>query len=292
MKHLDLFSGIGGFALAAEWAFGDVEHTFCDNEPFCKEVLKKHWPNAKIYDDIRQLKLKKGSADIITGGFPCQPFSSAGKRRGTEDDRHLWPEMFRVIQEVVPEWVIAENVSGLLTWNGGLVLKGVLADLESAGYEARLFVLPACGQNAPHRRNRLWFVAHSTSARYGGKSGDIRKEERGSERDFGGEFGSADKIRNVANATGAGSRGGDREASKRTSDTKERSEPRSEIERCGAWNNWPEALTRLCPMDDGIPRGLAERQWRKKALKATGNAIVPQVAYQIMMAIKNARNVV
>lgn len=121
MKHLDLFSGIGGFALAAQWVWGsEYENVgFCDNDPFCQKVLKKHWPEAKIYGDIRKLKPRKGAADIVTGGFPCQPFSQAGKREGTEDNRYLWPEMLRVIRTVKPSWVIAENVYGIITLRGG-----------------------------------------------------------------------------------------------------------------------------------------------------------------------------
>lgn len=182
IKHIDLFSGIGGFALAADRVFGEVEHIFCDNEPFAQEVLKKHWPNSKIYGDIRTLtntrgeeqrgvpsrqengqgipETWKGRVDILTGGFPCQPFSQAGKRKGTDDNRYLWPEMLRVIQEFQPTWVIAENVRGLLSINGGLVFEQVCTDLESAGYEVQPIVIPAVAVNAPHRRDRVWFVAH------------------------------------------------------------------------------------------------------------------------------------
>lgn len=128
MKHLDLFSGIGGFALAVEAVWPDAVHEFCDIEPFSRAILKKHWPHATIHEDIKTLR--PGPADIVTGGFPCQPFSAAGLRRGKEDDRHLWPEMLRVIRASAPEWVVGENVGGLLTWNGGMVLDEVCADLE------------------------------------------------------------------------------------------------------------------------------------------------------------------
>ena len=116
MKHLDLFSGIGGFALAADWVWGSVEHIFCEIDPFCHAVLKKHWPNSEIQKDIRTFDGKRftGTVDILTGGFPCQPFSCAGKRLGGDDDRALWPEMLRVIKEVRPRWVIGENVAGFV----------------------------------------------------------------------------------------------------------------------------------------------------------------------------------
>lgn len=162
MNHLDLFSGIGGFALAVEAVWPEVIHTFCDIDPFSQVVLKKHWPQSKIYGDIKELKGEEiGTVDIVTGGFPCQPFSAAGKRRGKEDDRHLWPEMLRVIRETSPRWVVGENVGGLLAWNGGMVLDEVYADLEAEGYEVWAFVIPACAVGAPHRRDRVWIIANT-----------------------------------------------------------------------------------------------------------------------------------
>lgn len=162
MRHLDLFSGIGGFALAAEWVWGDVEHIFCDNERYPQSVLRAQWPGATIYDDIKTLQgHTTGAVDLITGGFPCQPFSKAGEQRGTEDDRHLWPEMLRVIREVSPRWVLAENVDGILTHDGGVVFELVCSDLESAGYSVQPFVIPAAAVGAYHRRDRVWFVAHA-----------------------------------------------------------------------------------------------------------------------------------
>ncbi|MFA6973145.1 MAG: DNA (cytosine-5-)-methyltransferase [Parcubacteria group bacterium] len=197
MKHLDLFSGIGGFAYAIDQVWPGAEHIFCDNDKFCQQVLKKHWPNSKIYGDIRAIRSRRFIADsdsdrcigrgkkinttktnkqtqrnlkkyyakinILTGGFPCQPFSQAGKRRGTEDDRYLWPEMLRVIRLTKPNWVIAENVRGLLTMQGGVVFEQVCLDLEDSGYEVQPFIIPAVAVNAPHRRDRIWFVAHAIS---------------------------------------------------------------------------------------------------------------------------------
>lgn len=190
MRHLDLFSGIGGFALAAQTVWGEEYENigFCDNDKFCQQVLKKHWPNSPIYGDIRQLTAdtacqrsiedgqnsgrsaqRSARSDLapllITGGFPCQPFSQAGRRKGTADDRHLWPEMFRVIREFAPLWVVAENVRGLVTWNDGMVLEQVCTDLESEGYEVQPFIIPAVALGAPHRRDRIWFVAHRSSDR-------------------------------------------------------------------------------------------------------------------------------
>ena len=160
MQVLDLFSGIGGFSLGLKRA-GMETIGFCEIDPFCRKVLAKHWPNVPIHTDIRGLDGKdyKGRAEIICGGFPCQPFSQAGKRRGTEDDRHLWPEMLRVISEVRPTWVIGENVIGFVK----MELDSVLSDLEREGYQTRTFIIPACGIDAPHKRDRVWIIAHANS---------------------------------------------------------------------------------------------------------------------------------
>jgi len=164
MTHGSLFSGIGGFDLASEWmGWDNVFH--CEWNPFGQKVLKYYWPNAKTYHDITKtdFTIHRGEIDILTGGFPCQPYSQAGKRLGKEDDRHLWPEMLRAIREIQPSWVVGENVRGLTNWNGGLVFDEVQADLEAEGYEVTPFLLPACAVNAPHRRDRIWFVAYSDS---------------------------------------------------------------------------------------------------------------------------------
>jgi DNA (cytosine-5)-methyltransferase 1 len=165
MTHGSLFSGIGGFDLAAQWC-GWTNVFQCEIDPFCRRVLKYHWPNTELYENVKTTNFTKyrGKIDIISGGFPCQPFSTAGKRKGTEDDRHLWPEMLRVIREVQPAWVVAENVSGLLTQQRGLVFERVCADLEGEGYEVQPFIVPACAVNAPHRRDRVWIVANRANA--------------------------------------------------------------------------------------------------------------------------------
>jgi DNA (cytosine-5)-methyltransferase 1 len=162
LKHGSLFSGIGGFDLAAEWmGWENVFH--CEIAEFPRKILNYYWPKSESYEDIKKTDFTKwcGTVDIISGGFPCQPYSSAGKRLGKEDDRHLWPEMLRVIREVKPQWVVGENVRGLLNWNGGLVFHEVCTDLENIGYEVQAFVISASGVNAPHQRERLWVVAHS-----------------------------------------------------------------------------------------------------------------------------------
>lgn len=162
MNHGSLFSGIGGFDYAAQ-LMGWTNRFHCEWNPFGQKVLKHYWPNAESYSDITKtdFSIWRGRIDILTGGFPCQPYSTAGKRLGKEDERHLWPEMLRAIREIQPRFVVGENVSGLVNWNGGMVFEEVQADLEAEGYEVRPFILPACAVNAPHRRDRIWFVAYS-----------------------------------------------------------------------------------------------------------------------------------
>jgi DNA (cytosine-5)-methyltransferase 1 len=175
MVHIDLFSGIGGFALAADWVWPGITHVFCEIEPFPQKILKKHWPDAEIYGDIKKLDGKEivkkyGAIDILTGGFPCQPFSVAGKRGGQADDRYLWPEMFRVIKESRPRWIIAENVPGIIN----LALDQVCDDLEGIGYETGTQGIPASALEAWHIREREWIGAYDES-RVEGKHPGIEK---------------------------------------------------------------------------------------------------------------------
>ena len=224
ITHYDLFAGIGGFSLALDQVFyeSEINHIFCEWEAFPTAVLKKHWPEGEYYGDIADLvadterKGREGKSrkterqhrlcdrsrenkdlTILTGGFPCQPFSHAGRRQGTSDDRYKWPEMFAVIKNVRPDWVIAENVRGLASWNDGMVLETVCTDLESQGYEVRPYIVPACGKGAPHRRERVWIVANATKH---DSRGDIRElhkknesqpESQEQHEDKGGELGDA-----------------------------------------------------------------------------------------------------
>jgi DNA (cytosine-5)-methyltransferase 1 len=246
MKHLDLFSGIGGFAYAVDQVWPGSTHVFCDNNVFCQKVLKKHWPGAKIYDDIRTITNEEAGWELLTGGFPCQPFSQAGKRRGTEDDRYLWPEMLRVIQLTKPTWIIGENVRGFVTWNEGLVLEQVRLDLEAEGYEVQPLIIPACAVNAPHRRDRVWIIAHT-------KSIDGRRE-----------------LRNLSSKNETQSK------------PKEQHQNKTRKFENASWDEpWIEVATRLCRVDDGVSN-------RVDRLRGLGNAIVPQVAIEIMKAIKES----
>ena len=165
MNQGSLFSGIGGFDLASEW-MGWNNSFHCEWNEFGQRILKYYWPKAISYEDITKtdFTIWRGKIDVLTGGFPCQPYSHAGKRLGKDDDRHLWPEMLRAIREIAPEYVVAENVLGIVSWNDGLVFNEVQADLEAKGYEVQPCVLPAAGVGAPYRRDRVWFIAHRSNS--------------------------------------------------------------------------------------------------------------------------------
>ncbi len=175
MSHVDLCSGIGGFALGFEWAGLSKPVLFCDIEPWSRKVLAKHWPDVPIAEDVKELANDPArlvpDCDILTAGYPCQPFSVAGKQRGAEDDRHIWPQIFTIVQAKRPAWCVFENVSGHIS----LGLNQVLSDLEDkAGYAVQTFVVPACAVNAPHRRDRLWIIAHTNS--HGQPDGTINEQ--------------------------------------------------------------------------------------------------------------------
>jgi len=179
MTHGSLFSGIGGAELAAEWVGWDnVFH--CEINPFGRKILDYYWPNATSYENIKttDFSIWRGRIDILTGGFPCQPYSAAGKRKGTEDDRHLWPEMFRAIREIEPRWIVGENVFGLVNWNAGMVFEQVQVDLENEGYKVQPYILPAVSVDAPHRRDRIWFVAYSEGLGWRRRGGEKARQKR------------------------------------------------------------------------------------------------------------------
>ena len=274
--HLDLFSGIGGFALAAKWnGFRTVG--FCDNEPYAQAVLKKHWPDVPCNKDIRELRGELyAGVTLLTGGFPCQPFSCAGKQRGKEDDRYLWPEMLRVIREARPDWIVGENVAGIVN----MALDQVHIDLEAEDYEVESIIVPACGVDAPHRRNRVWIVANSKS---GGRGRGLRNEisTQGAQgrdqlsRDAGGLSGKLCS-ENVANTSGVRiQRHGASGIKKSQPHEREGLSVReSEGSKQAQW--LPE------PNVDRVVDGLPNRVGRIRGL---GNAIVPQVAAEIIRCI-------
>ena len=284
MNHASLFSGIGGFDLAAEW-MGWQNVFNCEWEEFPRKVLKHHFPNAIQYGDIKQLDATShlGRVDILTGGFPCQPYSLAGKRMGKEDERHLWPEMCRVIREVQPRWVVGENVRGIIGWNGGMVFDEVQADLEAEGYEVTPYVLPAAAVGAPHRRDRVWFVAHSDTdgfrLEHTKESGSVGQGKRQA-RDHTTKPAQTDgRVWDAADTFGRREQQDNRQGKPRQSD-QTRTLPN--------WQTFP-TVTAVCGRDDGLPKeldGITLSKWRRESIKAYGNAIVPQVALQIFKAIE------
>jgi len=263
MRALSLFSGIGGFDIAAEWCGFEVVG-MVENDKFCQKVLKKHWPTVKLLGDIHDVKGDEfGTVDILYGGPPCQPASCAGKRGGTSDDRWLWEETYRIIRATKPKWIILENVRGILSLEGGVVFEELLLELESYDYETRTFCLPACSKNAPHRRDRVWIVAHTSTTGTGCDSGEVTDEEgytregRGkSIRQRNGEVGTggaspADS--HAPDTSGKGLQGGERGEAHGEGQTAHGSAPE-----CGsAWQEpWLEASQRFCKLDARIPAGL------------------------------------
>lgn len=235
--------------MAAEWmGWENVFH--CEWNEFGQKILKYYWPNAISYGDITKtdFSIHRGSVDIITGGFPCQPYSLAGKRKGKEDERHLWPEMLRAIREIQPGWVVGENVPGIINWSGGMVFHEVQLDLETEGYEVLPIILPACAINAPHKRERTWFIAHADGSRL---EGTIQAHKN---------------------------------VSKTNTETSEKTYTLLHIEQLQLC----EINRDLCFNDDipnGLDVKTFSKWWTE-SIKAYGNAIVPRVVFQIFKAIE------
>tara|TARA_R100000773_G_scaffold21479_1_gene19064 strand:- start:176 stop:1222 length:1047 start_codon:yes stop_codon:yes gene_type:complete len=337
--HIDLFSGIGGFALACRWA-GIETIAFCEIEKYAQRVLRKNFSGIRIFEDVRQFPATEFREPfLLTGGYPCQPFSQAGKRRGAEDDRHLWPSMFGIIRTSRPTWILAENVAGHVT----LGLDEVLADLESEEYAVQPIIVPACAVDAPHRRDRVWVMARNSKSNsinqigkiqerqdsntrricnvgnsqrnsegraYGSESGGSKRErkdeniierdevgrdsgnasrevamgnakkQRGNERNRGCNENRESQIPELGNASRevAFADSNRRRCEKRESERKSLSDFNLESESDGRlWSAEPN----VGRVAHGIPR-------RVDRLRGLGNAIVPQVAYEIIKAMIEA----
>jgi len=275
LRVLDLFSGIGGFSLGLERTGGFETVAFCELEEFPRKVLAKHWPEVPIHRDVRELKGSDiGAVDVICGGYPCQPFSTAGQRRGQEDDRHLWPEFNRLVAELRPAWVIGENVAGHISMG----LDDVLSDLEGQGYAARTFVIPACAVDAPHRRDRVWTVAHTTSRKQSSGLNDSKLEGMApTEPEGAKQPRSRGGSQDVADTIGQRGRSGktDWENAKDAGQSSRHS--RGDRSRVGAWLSEPD----VGRVANGVPS-------RVDRLKALGNAVVPQIPEMIGRAILEA----
>jgi len=333
LRHVDLCSGIGGFSLGFEWAELSTPILFCDTEEWCRKILAKNFPNVPIATDVKELahdpERLVPDCDILTAGYPCQPFSVAGKQKGTEDDRHIWPYILRIVAQKRPTWCVFENVHGHIA----LGLDQVLADLEAEGYSTRTFIVPACGVNAPHRRDRLWIVGNAQhdgsstakvggvneedargssqgqsqteqSSRASGREGDgtladsegiiqngIRGEanqvsdrgnsrlelECGSYRQFSGE-----SEQNVADTQSEQSTPDDNGREQGAVSEPQQVQPRGSDSWGGRGCNWE-----IEPDVGRVAHGILRRVDR---LKGLGNAIVPQIAMNIGLAIKEQIN--
>ena len=281
MRHGSLFSGIGGFDLASEWmGWENVFH--CEWMEFPRKVLEYHFPESDSLIDICKTDFKKyeNTIDILTGGFPCQPFSTAGKRKGTDDERYLWGEMLRAIQEIKPKFVIAENVFGITNIDGGMVFEQVCLDLEAEGYEVQPFIIPAAAKNAPHRRDRVWFVAYSNCNGLNECNGNNEVNTSEGWEYALGHINTSNVNRNVTNSNGTSTQ------CRNTQATQRRKNKGRRIESFGFNMEWEKFPTQspICGGDDGLPTeldGITFSKWRAESIKGYGNAIVPQVAYEL-----------
>ena len=323
LRTLDLFSGIGGFSLGLESTGFFETIGFVEKDKFCQKVLKKHWSNINIEEDIRNVKGEKYAAEVITGGFPCQPFSVAGKRKSTADDRYLWDEMLRVIRETKPRWVIGENVEGIVNINEGMVLRQVLTDLENEGFKSQCIIIPASGIGAWHQRKRIWILAYSNnngsyrSQRNETKQSSNEQKDRLSFRDDKDvpntntrlSIRENEKIQTGRNAINNGSEDVSNSecilphgcsSTSRNSTTKQsglecnesgnRNKVWCKTERCSeqvrSRKTWWQTQSKLCGVPNGVSYELDKD--RSNRIKALGNSIVPQIARQIGLAIMEA----
>lgn len=263
LQTVDLFSGIGGFSRGLE-ATGFFKTTcFVENDPYCQAVLRYHWPDIPVLGDIKNARRPDfpERTDLVCGGFPCQPFSQAGKQHAQDDPRHLWPEMFRIIRELRPTWVCGENVTGLVR----LGLDEVLTDLEGEGYATRTFNIPACATGAPHLRQRLWIIAHADSESE--PDGNARQRQLG--------FGFVADPKSVHGEWPVQKRNSRGKPEKKAGDRSSlMADPDSTGLKQDYWSFEPE-VGRLV---DGLPN-------RVPQLRALGNSIIPQIAERIGYAI-------
>jgi len=309
LTHVDLFSGIGGFALAAEWA-GFRTIAFCEIDPFCREVLKARF-GAVADTGNAQTPRQRGNggeilsitesmgfdrnypllipdihafdgtqfrgATLLTGGVPCQPASIAGKRKGTADDRWLWPEAIRVLAEVKPVWAIFENPCGILSLEQGVVFEDLLSQMEGEGYEVRPVIIPACAVNAPHRRDRVWIIAHTKQPENYAPVNELSSQNSIERRNRRWHYGDTSRLRRALQIAGPDSDAPDAEGAELDRSWRTRTGRKRSAD--NGWDiPWIEVATRLCRVDARVSN-------RVDRLKALGNAIVPQVAYEIIKEI-------
>jgi len=262
MKAFDLFSGIGGFSLGLESTGFFKTIAFVEKDKFCQKVLQKNFPNIPIEDEVRNVKGERYAADIITSGFPCQPFSVAGKRRGTDDDRFLWNETIRIVSEQKPKWFIGENVDGIINIQDGMVFRQIHDDLESEGFEVQSLVIPASGVGAWHQRKRVWIIGCNVSntQRNEHQHSTIRQSRA---NEVWGFYSEKEK--------------------QATHDL------RSKTTRCdgvSGTQSWWQTQSKFCRNVNGLSSKLDKD--RANRIKSLGNSIVPQIAREIGKAIMEA----
>ena len=325
LKLLDLFSGIGGFSLGLEQTKRIKTIAFVEKDKFCQKVLKKNFKNIPIEEDIRNVKGSNYAADIVSGGFPCQPFSVAGKRKGTDDDRYLWDETIRVVRECKPRWFIGENVEGIVNINNGLVLRQVQTDLEKEGFKVQCLIIPASGIGAWHQRKRVWIIGcnvpnsnsrlsirenekiqtrrnttsissknvpNSNSRLCGGRG---TKQQSGTNESWGfysqEEEQTTKHIRSKTvryNALLGEEENVTNSNEQRTQIQTKRKHSSVKVPRSSSKKSWWQTQSKLCGVPNGVSYELDKD--RTNRIKSLGNSIVPQIAYEIGKAIINAED--
>jgi DNA (cytosine-5)-methyltransferase 1 len=310
MRHVDICSGIGGFALGFEWAELSSPVLFCDIEPWSRKILAKHWPDVPIAEDVKELANDPDGlipdCDILTAGYPCQPFSLAGERRGTEDDRHIWPYILSIVKVKRPSWSVFENVYGHVSMG----LDEVLSDLEGEGYAARPFIVPACAADAPHRRDRVWIIARNVgdtiSSRQSGIVGrrSEQKPENGCKH-------VANASRLHSNGSGEHSQQSERQvpelgdsrgsddvadtASKRQQGSRLHGRPKhqaqDQVGQADRADNGSQGNAQFWLPEPPVGRVANGIPRRVDRLRGLGNAIVPQIAMRIGQTIKAVHDI-
>ena len=325
LKLLDLFSGIGGFSLGMEATKRIKTIGFVEKDKFCQKVLQKNFKNIPIEEDIRNVKGSNYAADIVSGGFPCQPFSVAGKRRGKDDDRYLWDETIRVVAETKPKWFVGENVEGIVSINNGLVLRQVQTDLEKEGFQVQCLIIPASGIGAWHQRKRTWIIANTNSRLSIGENKEIQArgntinssskdvsnsnsrlrrgrrteqesraneiwrfytpKEKQTEQHIRSKAVGCDALpgEDVQNTNSIGLQGHSLQSDNLQKKDKSRKIFNSSFKKQQTW--W-QTQSKLCGVPHGISYELDSN--RSNRIKALGNSIVPQIAYEIGKAIVDA----
>ena len=272
LNVLDLFSGIGGFSVGLEATGKFKTIGFCEQDKFCQKVLRKHWSDVPIYEDIKKLDARKIKADVVVGGFPCQSISIAGKQKGKDDDRFLFPEMLRVIKEVQPRWIIGENVQNLINISDGQILQDIHNSLEAENYEVQTFNITASSQGAWHKRSRVWIVAANTNPRL-----SIGENEKIFTRGNTFDNGSSS---DVPNSNSKGSQGHRLQSNNLQKSNQSKINTDSNFTEQQTW--W-QTQSSLCGVPDGVQYGLDKD--RSHRIKALGNSIVPQIVTEIGKAI-------